>query len=675
MPLKDDWVPGQTGLTQAVNDAASTVNAHEALVTTGRLSDPELTAKVVGVLAEDDTVKAAVAASVAALIVPVTAGDPAKAEANRAALQSALDGGGRVEVHERGVVWITDTLLIPSNTHLYLERDTVIKTTGWVPSRPTVQNARALTAEAAVTSFTSATYDPATGEPRGVITVDYHTLAVGDWVYVNGATTSGYNGTFRVVAVTATTITVRMPFKPAATAATGAPKFRAADCNITISGGEFDANRTDTTYSDGVADMNMIFHGVGNLLLEDVVLHDSWKYSLLLGGTSVFRTRNVRVDNTEHGSDGIHLGGSNFTGLIEGTSGRTGDDFVSFTIGDYPQFEISRGDMFDVTVRDTTIEYSAKNGVKLTGSAPFFHKKITVDGLAGAVQLYASQIYDDNFMGYLVGTQGDEFVLRNVNIACRKILEYQPTGKFTSIVIENANLDRVGFVAAVDAVTIGNGDTGTAYVGSLTLRNLYTLGNTSLTSLVRVNIAQIDALTLEGCNCVGSSGMSAVLQKKGRIGQVTVTRCRFKTWNEIYRQDLASGIDDGTVFVIDNTLLDGGVRISELQAAGKVFVGPGVVCLTLSSLPFKATKAGKTVEYFGGPMISPSNVDIGTGAASVNVSGQLRCAGGVVSAPAIGAAFWNTDTTWASGSGTDKRGYYGWNGPVAGTWTKLYGYA
>ena len=46
MPLKDDWVPGQTGLTEAVNDAASTVNAHEALVTTGRLSDPELTAKM-----------------------------------------------------------------------------------------------------------------------------------------------------------------------------------------------------------------------------------------------------------------------------------------------------------------------------------------------------------------------------------------------------------------------------------------------------------------------------------------------------------------------------------------------------------------------------------------------------------------------------------------------------
>lgn len=46
MPLKDDWVPGQTGLTEAVNDAASTVNGLNELVTEGRLSEPELSATI-----------------------------------------------------------------------------------------------------------------------------------------------------------------------------------------------------------------------------------------------------------------------------------------------------------------------------------------------------------------------------------------------------------------------------------------------------------------------------------------------------------------------------------------------------------------------------------------------------------------------------------------------------
>ena len=123
------------------------------------------------------------------------------------------------------------------------------------------------------------------------------------------------------------------------------------------------------------------------------------------------------------------------------------------------------------------------------------------------------------------------------------------------------------------------------------------------------------------------------------------------------------------MFTIDSTVLDGAVRISEFQAAGKVFVGPGVVCTSLSSIPFKATKAGKAVEYMGGPMVS-AGIDIGPGSANVTVRGQLRCSGAVLTAPLEGAAFWNTDSTWASGSGTSKVGYYGYTGSG---WIKLYG--
>lgn len=47
MTLKNDWLPGQTGLTDAVNEAATTVNSHDELITSGRLSEPELSAAIV----------------------------------------------------------------------------------------------------------------------------------------------------------------------------------------------------------------------------------------------------------------------------------------------------------------------------------------------------------------------------------------------------------------------------------------------------------------------------------------------------------------------------------------------------------------------------------------------------------------------------------------------------
>ena len=47
MTLKTNWMPGETGLAGAVNAGAGKVNELDALTTTGRLSEPELSASFV----------------------------------------------------------------------------------------------------------------------------------------------------------------------------------------------------------------------------------------------------------------------------------------------------------------------------------------------------------------------------------------------------------------------------------------------------------------------------------------------------------------------------------------------------------------------------------------------------------------------------------------------------
>lgn len=49
--LKTNWVPGDSGLSGAVNAAAAKVNALDALTATGRLSEAELSASIAAVAA------------------------------------------------------------------------------------------------------------------------------------------------------------------------------------------------------------------------------------------------------------------------------------------------------------------------------------------------------------------------------------------------------------------------------------------------------------------------------------------------------------------------------------------------------------------------------------------------------------------------------------------------
>jgi hypothetical protein len=52
MPLKDDWAPGDVGVSGAMNAAASKINEHDEDLT-GRLSEPALSATFVRFLDEN----------------------------------------------------------------------------------------------------------------------------------------------------------------------------------------------------------------------------------------------------------------------------------------------------------------------------------------------------------------------------------------------------------------------------------------------------------------------------------------------------------------------------------------------------------------------------------------------------------------------------------------------
>ena len=147
------------------------------------------------------------------------------------------------------------------------------------------------------------------------------------------------------------------------------------DENIEIIGGIWDGNcdemgldavtelknRLETPYRPYVFKGKLIrFAHVERIHLSRMTVRNPVSYGVQIAAVYGFVVRDIFFDYNRHfgTTDGIHINGPAYDGVIENLSGTTNDDLVSLTTYDEPHAEITLGDIENVVIRNL----SARNG-------------------------------------------------------------------------------------------------------------------------------------------------------------------------------------------------------------------------------------------------------------------------------------------------------------------------
>ncbi len=329
--------------------------------------------------------------------VAVVGGSTLAAAANTTAIQAALTAGGDVVIPgDLGDVYINDTLIIPSYTTLTIGAGTDIRMASGT-NKSVLRNANFTADLKAVTGNPTASGTTITVACTG------HGLAVGDYAALLGSTVDGYEGIFPVASVVdADNLTLTADYAPANATSSGTCFLRKADVGITINGpGGFNQDRANQTLS-GVENHAVRFQGVRRLRLNQPVVSNANKYALHLICVQDFTVRDPYFPITN--SDGLHIEGFARGGIVEGMSGKVGDDMLAFTCMKYQpagafaytvpsnyhpgnQLDI---DVFGVGGRTTQAL------VKVTGTSGYRFDRIHITGINGVFKTAGISIIDDS---------------------------------------------------------------------------------------------------------------------------------------------------------------------------------------------------------------------------------------------------------------------------------------
>lgn len=171
------------------------------------------------------------------------------------------------------------------------------------------------------------------------------------------------------------------------------------DRNISVIGGIWDGNcdnmgldpyyelehRLDLPYNPNLFRGKLIrFAHVDNIALEKMTVKDPVSYGIQIADTNGFVTRDIYFDYNCHfgTTDGVHINGPAYNGIIENLYGVTNDDMVSLTTVDEVHAEVTEGEIANVYIHNI----SAKNGysgVRLLSMGGYDCKCIHINGVYG----------------------------------------------------------------------------------------------------------------------------------------------------------------------------------------------------------------------------------------------------------------------------------------------------
>ena len=171
------------------------------------------------------------------------------------------------------------------------------------------------------------------------------------------------------------------------------------DCNIEIFGGIWDGNcdamgldavyeakhRLDDPYSTKLFKGKLMrFAHVDGIVLEKMTVKDPISYGIQIGDVRGFITRDIYFDYNWHfgTTDGVHINGPAYDGVIENLYGTTNDDMVSLTPVDEPHAEVTTGEIINVKIQNIRAR-NGYSGIRLLAAGDYDVRCIHINGVYG----------------------------------------------------------------------------------------------------------------------------------------------------------------------------------------------------------------------------------------------------------------------------------------------------
>ena len=184
------------------------------------------------------------------------------------------------------------------------------------------------------------------------------------------------------------------------------------DENIGIQGGIWDGNcdemgldasyetahRLDDPYDPKLFKGKLIrFAHIDRITLEKMTVRNPVSYGIQIADAYGFVVRDIFFDYNWHfgTTDGVHINGPSYDGVIENLCGTTNDDLVSLTTYDEPHAEVSLGDIENVYIHNLTAR-NGYSGIRLLSGENYRLRSIRIDGLYGTYRHHAIVIGNHN---------------------------------------------------------------------------------------------------------------------------------------------------------------------------------------------------------------------------------------------------------------------------------------
>jgi hypothetical protein len=177
------------------------------------------------------------------------------------------------------------------------------------------------------------------------------------------------------------------------------------DENIEIVGGIWDGNcdsmgldasyetehRLDDPYDPKLFKGKLIrFAHIDRLVMMRMTVKDPVSYGIQIADAYGFVVRDIFFDYNWHfgTTDGVHINGPAYDGVIENLSGTTNDDLVSLTTYDEPHAEVTLGDIENIYVHNLSAR-NGYSGIRLLSGEGYRIKNVHIDGLYGTYRHHA----------------------------------------------------------------------------------------------------------------------------------------------------------------------------------------------------------------------------------------------------------------------------------------------
>ncbi|HHQ6125548.1 TPA: hypothetical protein ACSR38_002602 [Enterobacter hormaechei subsp. steigerwaltii] len=457
----------------------------------------------------------------------------------------------------------------------------------------------------------------------------------------------------------------------------------AVDAYIEIWGsGTIDYNGANQTVV-GLGSMASILKGITSLKIGGgIKVIGANKYAWLVCNVTYLTAVGLNFDTN---SDGLHCQPPIRHAYIRNLKGKTGDDMLAFTIGDYANYNISEpGDFSDVDAEGLFCNY-AHCAVKITGDGTGNFVRFRISGIYGDTEQCVVRVWGDanltktvvknltienifakpgstgsefaaieiNDRGF--GTSGysievDTFLIRNLRSQNDAQQSVYFAGTFGSV-IHDLVID--GLPRSAFAI-FGVNNASTLAVDNLTIKNGNIIFQDNANAAVVLNRGTITNMNIEDVSC------TFVNTNNGQVARL-IAGCTVKraNWVNVYQlrgqrgwNNITSAMTGNTELNLVNYTCDGDGRVAQVTGS--------TLTIRMSNCR-RINDSGAQTAFFasGGTITLSGSIETGFNTIGTNSGGVIKTTTGIHNIPCNvdlltsveGASVHNLNTSLSCGAG------------------------